>query len=183
MIKVKEIKEKQMQDLENTFREVRDLVVMSASGLDAITENKIRLDLRKKDIRLRLVKNTYLRRVFERMGMKADGFWQGPTILAWGSGSLADLSKELEKTFKGNTKVTFKGAMAEGQQVTFDQALKMPTRAEAIGRVVALALSPASRLVSQMRGPAARVSGQVKTISEGEKKEGEAPAEGGAPSA
>ncbi len=172
MIKEKEIKQKQIQDLENDFRSVRDLVLFSASGLNAITENKIRLDLRKKNIRLKLVKNTFMRRVCDNLGMKVDGVWAGPTMVAWGAGSLADLSKELEKTFKGNKNVTFKGALADGQQVSFEQALKMPTKAEAIGRVVALLLSPASRLVGQILGPAAGVAGQIKTISEG-KKEGE----------
>ena len=61
----------------------------------------------------------------------------------------------------------------------FAQALKMPTRAEAVGRVLQLALSPASRLVGQLLGPAGRVCGQVK--SKGEEKEGEdAPAEAAA---
>jgi large subunit ribosomal protein L10 len=180
MIKVKEIKEKQMQDLEKTFREVRDLVLFSTSGLNAIVENKIRLDLRKKNIRMKLVKNTFMQRICERLGMKVDGLWTGPTMVAWGSGSLADLSKELERTFKGNKAVQFKGAVADGQQVTFEQALKMPTKAEAIGRVVTLMLSPAARLISQIKGPAGAVASQIKTISEGKKDEAEAPAAQGA---
>ena len=59
--------------------------------------------------------------------------------------------------------------LAEGQEISFAQALKMPTRAEAIGRVIQLALSPASRLVSQILGPASTVVGQIKSI--GEKKD------------
>jgi hypothetical protein len=49
----------------------------------------------------------------------------------------------------------------------------MPTRAEAIGRVVMLALSPAAKIAGALRGPAGKVAGQVKSVSE--KKE-EAPA-------
>jgi ribosomal protein L10 len=175
MLKVKQIKQMQLKDMEHAFHNVRDLVLLSASGLDAISENKVRLDLRKKNIRLRLVKNTYMKRVCDNMGMKVDGVWAGPTMVAWGGSSLADLSKELNKTFKDNKKVQFKGAVADGQQVTFEQALKMPTKAEAIGRVVALAMSPASRLAGQILGPAGRLRGQLKTMSE--KEGGEAPAE------
>ena len=61
----------------------------------------------------------------------------------------------------------------KGQEVSFAQALKMPTRVEAIGRVIQLALSPASRLVSQILGPASTLAGQIKSI--GEKKEDAAP--------
>jgi len=58
--------------------------------------------------------------------------------------------------------------------VPFAVAIKMPTRAEAIGMVVTLALSPARRIAGALRGPAGIVAGQIKAISE--KKE-EAPAE------
>jgi large subunit ribosomal protein L10 len=174
MIKEKEIKERQIKDLENTFREVRDLVLLTTSGLDAISENKVRLDLRKKNIRLKLVKNSFMRRVCSNLGMNVgDGFWTGPTTVAWGSASLADLSKELEKTFKGNKFVQFKGAVADGQPVTFEQATKMPTRVEAIGRVVNLILSAGGRLVSQFKGPGGAVASQIKSIGEGKGKEGE----------
>ena len=58
----------------------------------------------------------------------------------------------------------------------------MPTLAEAIGRVVTLALSAGSRLVGQILGPASGVAGQIKTKSEEKTEEnpptGEAPAEG-----
>ena len=72
-----------------------------------------------------------------------------------------------------------KGAMAEGQEVTFKQALAMPTRAEAIGRVLSLALSPAQRVASQIVGPAGRVAAQIKTLSE--KTEAAEPAPEAAP--
>jgi hypothetical protein len=52
--------------------------------------------------------------------------------------------------------------------------MDMPTKEEAIGRVLMLALAPAGRLLSQIRGPASMVASQVKTISE--KKEEAAPA-------
>jgi hypothetical protein len=50
----------------------------------------------------------------------------------------------------------------------------MPTKQEAIARVIGMALGPAARLVAALQGPAAGVAGQVKTVSE--KKEEPAPA-------
>lgn len=177
MLKKRDIKEQQLKALDNAFQGVTDMVIMSPSGVNAILENKIRLDLRKKNIRLMLVKNTFARRTFEKKGFSVDGIWNGPTMLAWGGSSLADLSKELDTLFKKNDKVKFKGALIEGQQITFEQALKMPTRMEALSRVITLALSPAAKLVSQIKGPAAKVASQLKTIAEGEKAgEGDATA-------
>jgi len=170
----KQIKQMEMDALAHAFREVRDLVVMSIVGLNSQTDNQVRLGLRKKNIRLQVVKNTLARRVLGQLGVQMPNVWQGPTTLAWGSSSLSELSRELDTAFKKNEKVKFKGAVADGQEVTFDQALKMPTKAEAIGRVVMLAQAPARRLLSQILGPASRVASQIKTLSE--KTEG-APAE------
>jgi ribosomal protein L10 len=179
----KQIKQMEMDDLGQTFKDVRDLVVLSITGLDSRTDNQVRLGLRKKNIRLKRVKNTLTRRIFDQMGMKMAAVWEGPTTLAWGGSSLADLSRELDTAFKKNDKVKFKGALADGQEVTFEQALKMPTKAEAIGRVVALLLAPAGRLLSQIRGPASQVAGQIKGMKDRPAPEaapGAATPEGGA---
>jgi large subunit ribosomal protein L10 len=162
----KKIKQMEMDALKNTFQGIRDLVMMSVIGMGGTPTNQVRLALRKKNIRLQVVKNSLAKRVFDEMGIPLTGIWEGTTTLAWGGTSVADLCKELEGQFKKNEKVTFKGAVADGQQITFDQGLKMPTRAEAIGRVVMLALAPARRLASQILGPASQVAGQIKSLKD-----------------
>lgn len=163
----KQIKQMQMDDLKKSFGDVRDMVMMTVTGLDAQVENNIRLTLRKKNIRLQMVKNSLTRRVFDDMGMKLDGVWEGSTTLAWGGSSVAELSKELEAQFKkAKDKVKYKAALSDGELITFEQALKMPTRQEAIGGVIMLLLSPARRIAGQIRGPAARLAGQIKSVSE-----------------
>lgn len=169
------IKQMQMDDMKKTFANVRDMVLINIVGLDAIAENQVRLALRKKGIRLQMVKNSLARRVFGELGLTANNGWEGSTTIGWGGSSLADLSKEIEAVAKKHDKaVKVKIALSEGQEITFAAALKMPTRMEAIGRVVSLALAPASRLVGQILGPAASVASQIKSVSE--KKEEEAPA-------
>lgn len=163
----KQIKQMEMDSLRNTFKDVRDMVALSVDKLNCHVDHQMRSTLRKKNIRLQIVKNSLTRRVFDELGMSAPGLWQGNTLLAWGGSSLADLSKELETLLKKNDKVLkVKGAISEGQEITFQQALKMPTRAEALGRVISLALSPASRLISQILAPAGNLAGQIKTLSE-----------------
>jgi large subunit ribosomal protein L10 len=173
----KQVKQLQMDALKQTFASVRDMVVLSVSGVDCQTENHIRLALRKKNIRLQTVKNSLARRVFDELGVRLDSVWEGPTTLAWGGTSIAELCQEIDRMVKGADKlkanVKYKLAVADGAPITFDQGLKMPTRAEAIGQVIMLALSPARRLVGQILGPAGRVAGQIKTI--GEKVVEEAP--------
>jgi large subunit ribosomal protein L10 len=170
----KQIKQMEMDALGKTFREVRDLVAISVVGLDSKADNQLRLALRKKNIHLQVIKNSLTRRVFGELGINAAKIWEGPTTLAWGATSVAELSRELEAAFKKNDKIKFKGAIADGEEITFEQAKNRPTKAEAVGRVVMLALAPASRLLSQIRGPASQVASQIKTLSE--KAGGEKPA-------
>src|SRR5436305_1925020 len=148
----KQIKQMEMDALRKTFEGVRDLVLFTVSGIDAATDNQMRLSLRKKKIRLQIVKNSLARRVFDEMGMKLDGVWEGPTLVAWGGESLAELSKELDALARKNKTLVPKGAVSEGQKIDFATALKMPTRIEAIGMVLQLALSPAMRISGQLLG-------------------------------
>ena len=169
------IKQMEMDAMKATFKDVRDLVLMHVVGLNAIDENKVRLGLRKKGVRLQMVKNSLARRVFGELGLTVDKVWEGNTTVAWGGTSIAELSKEIDGIAKKHEKfVKIKAAVADGTQVPFEVALKMPTRLEAIGQVVTLALSPARRIAAALLGPAGIVSGQIKQISE--KKEEAAPA-------
>jgi ribosomal protein L10 len=182
----KVIKQMQMDALKATFGGVRDLVVLSIKGLSATSETQFRAAMRKKNIRLQVVKNAFTRRVFSELGLNIPDdspFWSGNTTLVWGANSIAELSrgieaelKDIKKAAQYKDKVAIKGAVADGQVITFDLAKTMPTREEAIARVVSLMLSPASSLVSAMKGPAAGVAGQVKTVSE-KKEEGAQAAE------
>jgi large subunit ribosomal protein L10 len=178
----KVIKQMQMDALKKEFNGVRDMVLLNIVGLGAIPENQIRLGLRKKGIRLHQVKNSLAKRVFTDLGLSAEKGWDGSTTIAFGAGSVAELSKEIETIVKKHDKkIKVKTAIADGQEVAFDIALKMPTRAEAIGRVVMLALSPARRVAGQIVGPASQVCGQIKGIKDSKKDE--APAADAPPAA
>ncbi|MCS7045424.1 MAG: 50S ribosomal protein L10 [Gemmataceae bacterium] len=163
----KAIKQLQMDALKKTFRDVRDLIMLDIVGLDAVSDNKIRLGLRKKGIRLHQVKNSLCRRVFSELGLNPSKPWVGNTTIAFGGSSLKELSREIEAIVKKNDKkIKIKDALADGQSVSFDQALTMPTRQEAIGDLLSAILGPASTLLSQLTGPASQIASQLQTISE-----------------
>ena len=73
----------------------------------------------------------------------------------------------LEGHIKKNNKMKVKAVLAEGQEISFDRALKMPTRTEAIGMVIALALSPARRLMAQVLAPASTIASTRSAASAG----------------
>ena len=171
----KAIKQLQIDDLKKAFGNVRDMVLLNVVGLDAVTDNQLRLGLRKKGIRLQVVKNSIARKVFADLGLQADKGWVGSTTVAWGSTSAAGLAKEIEGVVKKHEKfIKVKTGLTDGQEIAFDLMVKLPTREEAIGQVIALALSAGSRLVGAILGPGGQLASQIKTLSE--KKEEAPPA-------
>jgi large subunit ribosomal protein L10 len=179
----KEIKQMQMDALKKSFANVHEYVLLSVKGLTCQADHGLRAALRKKNIRVQMVKNSLARRVFGELGMdigKDSPYWAGTTWMAFGPESVAELSKEIDtlivRDVKLKDKVTIKGAIAEGQPLTFEDAKKRPTRAQAIGAIVAMILGPASQIASQIMGPASQIASQIQTISE-KKPEAEAPAE------
>jgi large subunit ribosomal protein L10 len=169
----KQVKQMEMEALRQTFRGVREMVLLSVSGLTCQADNQLRANLRKKNIRVQMVKNSLARRIFDELGIKvaADSpYWVGTTWMAWGPESVAELSKELDRQVFRNAqlrdKVKVKGAIAEGSTVPFSVALTLPTRTEAISAVLAAILGPASQIVSQIVGPASQIASQVQTVSE-----------------
>jgi large subunit ribosomal protein L10 len=176
----KTVKQMEMDALKQTFHDVRDMVVLSPKGVSCAMDHELRSNLRKKNIRLMMVKNTLTRRVFRDLGLKvADDspYWAKPTWLAWGMDSAGSLGKELATVLadpKYKDKVTVKGGIAEGDVIDFEAMQRLPTLAEALGRIVALILGPGSQLAGQIVGPGGQLAGQVKSLGE-EKKEEAAP--------
>jgi large subunit ribosomal protein L10 len=184
----KVIKQMEMDALRSDFNGVRDAVVLSMKGLNTQLEGSLRTTLRKKNIRLKMVKNSLTRRVFDDLGIHIapeSPLWAGPTTFAWGANSIAELSRAIDDELKKSKsaaaykdKVNVKGALADGQVIGFDLALKMPTREEAIAQIVGMILGPGAALAGCLTGPAAQVASQIQTISEKKEEETPAPAAG-----
>ncbi len=84
--------------------------------------------------------------------MRNRRYWKGPTLLAWGAGSVAELGQAVDGELKlpknlpmYKDKVQIKGAIADGLEIPFDAALKMPTHPRLSG--------PFSRRCSARRRP------------------------------
>jgi len=174
------IKAMELDDLKRTFQDVRDLVVMTTDRLGSLGEYTFRANLRKQKIRLKNVKNSLCRKVFKDLNINIPDdspFWSRQSVVAWGANSIAELSRTIEAELrnpknaglyknKDKDRIVIKGAVADGQAVTFQQALKMPTRQEVIAEIVGMLLSPGSQIASCLIGPASQIASQLKQIGE-----------------
>lgn len=185
----KKIKELEINVLRQSFQGVKDYVILQPIKLDSAAEYEMRKKLRGQKIKVKLVKNTFARKVLEENGVKLEDVWSGPTMLCWGGDSIKSLAnsvdtavKETKKDPKAPDKVKVKTAVAEGQAVTLDIAKNLPTRLEAIGEVLGAILAPGANLLAAMQGPAGHLAGIITSVEEkAEKAEkgAEAPAAAG----
>ena len=179
------VKNMEFTALEKTFSRVRDLLLITPSKVDSTLDFNFRKQLREKKVKVQMVKNSLVKRVFEASGIKlVDKTWTGTTLVAWGPESIKDLSKavdglikEIEKKDpKAKDKLKVKAAIADGQPVTMDMAMKMPTRLEAIGEIVAMIMGPGSAIAGCLIGPGGQVASQIATIAERKEEAVPAPA-------
>ncbi|HEX6987745.1 MAG TPA: 50S ribosomal protein L10 [Planctomycetaceae bacterium] len=164
----KAVKGMVIDDVARRVGDVRDLLVVDASKLDAFSANKWRLDLRKKNITALTVRNTLARRALERGGVTGlDRVLAGPSTLVFGGRDVVELAKEIVDAAKKNDKIQIKGGTVEGD--TLDAAgveslSKSPSREELIAKIAGQILAPGANLAAALLGPGATLASQLKTI-------------------
>jgi large subunit ribosomal protein L10 len=158
------------------------LAIVGFTGVNAITNNIVRNRLAEKKIRLMVVKNSLARQAFKEMGIAdAGNLLEGPCAVAFGADSVVEVVRELLEINKDTPSLVVKGAYMEGTVFPTDQVealSKYPTRSEAIAKVVACVVGPASKLAGVLKSPSGKLASILKTIEDKAKDSaGAAPAE------
>src|SRR5687767_9337788 len=97
----KPVKDLITQEYKNRYEGQDSACVISVIGLDAIATNKLRGDLKKKNIRFQVVKNSLARRAFADGGLAPLArALQGPCALVTGGESIIDVAKTLIESKK-----------------------------------------------------------------------------------
>jgi len=181
----KVVKRMLIDDLRKRLGESRDMLVLDTSKMTPSVDNRFRLSLVQKGIRVSTVKNSLARVALREAGLdEMAGLLKGPSLLAWGGEDVVQLSKELVKWSQDVKEIEIKGGAIDGQVLDakgVEDLSKSPGRAELLSKISGLLLSPASRLSGALLGPGGYLSGQVKALSEkegaekaGAEKEGDA---------
>ncbi len=166
----KYVKELMTDQIKADLGGTRSVLIVDFKDLDAVSENKLRLDLRKKKIRIRALKNSLAKRIFGEIGITGlDRFLTGPSVAVWGGEGVAELAKEISDQVKKLKKPEIKGGSVDGVVIGPNQVeaiTKLPSREALIARVVALALAPAQRIVALAMAPAASLASQIQSLAE-----------------
>ena len=183
----KYLKDLVTRDLKNQLNGVGDALLVNVIGLDAIHTSKLRSELRKKNIKLEVVKNSMALRATEGTPL-APAFEgvEGALAIVWGSDDFVSLTKEVVrlsevKEFEG---FAAKGGAMDGAKLTpaeVKSVSKWPSRLEQLSIIVGQILGPGSQLAAQLKAAGGALVSQIKTHAENLEKSGgaEAPAAGG----
>jgi ribosomal protein L10 len=171
------VKDLLTRDLKSQLTGVNDALLVNVIGLDSIKTTKLRGELRKKNIKLEVIKNSMARRATEGtpLGTAFQGV-EGTLAVVWGSDDFVSLSKEIvklseAKEFEG---FTTRGGAMDGAKLSpaeVKEISKWPSRQEQLSMLVGQILGPGAKLASQLNGGGALVS-QVKTHAENLEKAG-----------
>ncbi len=184
--KVKNLLEK---DITRRLGDIDGVAVINPRGINAIKNNLIRRRLREKGLRMTVVKNTLAKRATASSRIKGfESLLDGPSALIYGKASISTIARALLDEKKADETIELRGMFFDGEVYIGDAGVKtvskLPTREEAIGIVIAAALSPGKKLAGIFKGQATKIASIIKTIEEKAKeREAAAPAAPAAPEA
>jgi len=168
----KEEKIKVVEDLKNDLVECKTLYLTDIAGLDGIQTSKLRRECFNSNVKLSVVKNTFLHRAMEESGVdfgELKEHLKGNTSIMFSDYGNAP-AKVIKKFRKDGDKPILKGAFINeaiyigDEQIDFLSTLK--SKEEIIGEIISLLQSPVKNVISALKSGGGKIAGLVKTLKE-----------------
>lgn len=164
------VRDLQYRQWRNELTGAADMLFVNVVGLNGHDSTRLRLDLRKKGIHLRVVRNRIVHKVFDELGAAQTGpTFRGSSAVAWGGAGIVELAKEITGWTKKLQKLQIKGGLVAGQIVDssgVEQLSKLPAKAELLGRVSMLITASAARVAALIVTPAGKIVAQLHALSD-----------------
>ncbi len=168
----KYVKDLVAKEIAGQLQEVDDALLVNVIGLDANKTVVLRKQLREKNIRLMVVKNSMAMRATEGTPLAAafEGA-EGTLAMVWGGEDFISLAKEIVALDKSKdfTEFEARGGVMDGEHLTAERVKeisKWPNREEQLSLLVGQILSPGANLVSQLLGPGGALASQIEQKAE-----------------
>jgi large subunit ribosomal protein L10 len=166
----KPVKNLVTQAYRKRFEKLDGAVLVDIRGIKSNENNVLRGDLAQKKVTVTVVKNSLAKLAWSGTALEQLGqLLDGPCAVVYGGETVVDVARALIEQVKKLEKLTFRGALMEGQLFGPDQVealSKYPTRAEAQSQVIQLILSPAGNVISAATSAGANLAGILAALVE-----------------
>jgi large subunit ribosomal protein L10 len=164
-----------IDELTQKFKDSSFFYITDSSKLNVEQINKFRGLCYEKDIEMRVVKNTLVKKALEAAGGEEAGYGDlyqalvGPTSLMFTS--VANTPAKVIKEFrKSSDKPVLKAAFIDASVYLGDDSVDilaaLKSKEELIGDVIMLLQSPAKNVISALKSSGSTIAGLVKTLQE-----------------
>lgn len=183
----KEEKVKVVEELKGQLNDYKSIYLTDIAGLDAMQTSKLRRECFNSNVKISVVKNTFLERAMSEsetdFGELKDLLKGNTTIMLSEFGNSP--AKVIKKFRKDGEKPILKGAFVDEAIYIGDDQIEalfnLKSKEEVIGEIITLLQSPAKNVISALKSSSGKIAGLVKTLSEnpmeGDKVEEEPAAE------
>ena len=177
----KEEKVKVVEELKGQLNDYKSIYLTDIDGLDAMQTSKLRRECFNSNVKLSVVKNTFLERAMSEsetdFGELKDLLKGNTTVMLSESGN--GPAKVIKKFRKDGEKPILKGAFVDEAIYIGDDQIEalfnLKSKEEVLGEIITLLQSPAKNVISALKSSSGKIAGLVKTLSEnpieGEKAE------------
>ena len=168
----KEEKVKVVEELKDQLNDYKSIYLTDIAGLDAMQTSKLRRECFNSNVKLSVVKNTFLERAMSEsetdFGELKDLLKGNTTIMLSESGNSP--AKVIKKFRKDGEKPILKGAFVDEAIYIGDDQLELLTnlksKDELVADIIALLQSPAKNVISGLNGAGGKLAGLLKTLEE-----------------
>jgi large subunit ribosomal protein L10 len=161
------------EHLRDQLRNVHDALLVNMVGLEANTNSRLRAELRSKNIKVLVVKNSLAARATEGTPLAPLFAGLGGTAaVCWGGEDIVSLAKEITSLIKADKYAPFaaRGGVMDGEPLTapqVEQVSKWPSRSEQLSILMGQVLSPGANLASQLCSVGGALASQIAQRGEG----------------
>ncbi len=169
----REDKQKEIDFLNKTFKDNRNVFLASCQGLTVSQDTELRRSIRAAGSSYQVVKNTLAQKAAKDTPVEGmAGKFTGSSAIAFNDKDPVVLAKALSTYAKNNPLLVFKAGVVEGRVINLgdlDQIASLPSKEELISKLMFLLNAPAQRLASVLSAVSRNLAVVVNQASEQKK--------------
>ncbi|MDO8444256.1 MAG: 50S ribosomal protein L10 [bacterium] len=170
MPKTKVKKEEIIAKLETQLASAKAAVLVNYKGMKVSETEELRKILREKGVSFNVTKNTLVKIVLTKHGIKFDAsLFEKPIAIAFANTDEVVAAKEIELFAKKNEAIEILGGILENKMIDTAMVKRLaalPSREELLGRIVGSIASPLSGMVNVLSGNLRGLVNVLKAASE-----------------